>query len=31
VAGESPGSKLDAARKHGVEILSEDQFRELLR
>lgn len=30
VAGESPGSKLDAARKHGVEILDEDQFRQLL-
>ena len=31
VAGESPGSKLDAARKHGVEILSEDEFRTLLK
>ena len=31
VAGESPGSKLDAARKHGVAILSEDEFRTLLK
>jgi DNA ligase (NAD+) len=31
VAGESPGSKLDAARKHGVMILSEDEFRSLLK
>ena len=31
VAGESPGSKLDAARKYGATILSEDEFRSLLK
>ncbi len=30
VAGDSPGSKLDAARKHGVPILSEDEFRSMV-
>jgi DNA ligase (NAD+) len=30
VAGDSPGSKIDAARKHGVPILSEDEFRSMV-
>jgi DNA ligase (NAD+) len=30
LAGESPGSKLDAARKHGVQVLDEAQMRTLL-
>jgi DNA ligase (NAD+) len=30
LAGESPGSKLEAARKHGVEVLDEQQMAQLL-
>lgn len=30
VAGENPGSKLDDAKEHGVAILSEDEFTDLL-
>ncbi len=30
VAGESPGSKLSQAQKHGVAILSESEFREMI-
>jgi DNA ligase (NAD+) len=30
LAGENPGSKLEAARKHGVEILDEHQMQQLL-
>jgi len=31
VAGDSPGSKLDAAKKHGVTVLTEDELIEMLR
>jgi DNA ligase (NAD+) len=31
IAGESPGSKLDDARKYGIRVISEDEFRDMIK